>query len=603
MAVHFSITPVSTRKSSSPHRTPTKNDGKMRNYILKLIFLCVVFSVKTVAAGTVYYCDLNKSANGNGTYESPFQWSQLNSYPFSTGDDLYFKTGSSITLSAGSYLEIDWEGSPGDHVIIGAYYGDGQFGLNGENRPSIDGNNNTAPAKTSYRGIIDKQEGAETDAYLEIENLAISESGYQGVRIFNCNYVAVRDCRMSYCYKSGGIFLNSCKYQIVTGNILHHNRDGDKVGRQGGIVITSNSSEGSGMYAYVADNLLYQGGWEGIGVYQKFQYAVVENNVLYDIPSYHIYNDSSAYVCFRNNICYTSTEGSSYGAPDRHFNLNVEAEREYCYTGPTVIYNNLSAYPSVGISVACSVTNVSGYSNCAWESLAVFNNIIIDANSYSIYNNHTNSNTGIAYKNNSSWIPSAGGSLVNSVNPTNVTWSHNQWGSNPGGNAATMAVIGTPGIEKTSDWTKIAPGGINKDWFAPSSESSILVDAGTYLTTVTTTGSGTSLVVADAKYFFGQLSVWDITTEGSLIGVDNDQNGTIDFEAEVAAVNYSTNTLTIDHSNSFTSGGYVYIKNGSGDRFRGGDGIDIGTVEYGTNQSSNSTHKVTNVIVDPINDN
>ncbi len=545
--------------------------------LLTFIYLCIA---QNSWSGTSYYCDLSANSDGTGTYASPFRWSQLNSYSFSTGDDLYFKAGSGITLLANDYLEIDWEGTSSDHVVIGAYYGDGQFGINGETRPAIDGADNTAPSTTSYRGIIDKQETIATDAYLEIENLRLSNSGYQGIRFLRCNYVAVRNCHINYSYKSAGIFLGFCQHQIVTGNILQHNRMQGS-GAQANIVVTASSDEGAGMYAYIADNVVSRGGWEGIGVYQKFQYAVVENNIVYDVPSYHIYNDAAAYVCFRNNTCYTSTSGALFGAPDRHYNVNVEAERGYCYTGPTVIYGNLSAYPSYGISIACSITNVSGYSDCAWESLAVFNNTIVDAADYSIYNLHTNSNTGVAYKNNSSWTPSAGGSLVNSASPTNVTWSHNQWGSDPSGNAATMAVIGTPGIEKTSDWTKIALGGINEDWFAPSSESSILVDAGTYLTTVATTGSGTSLVVADAKYFFGQIAVWDMTTGGSLIGIDNDRDGDVDVETEVVSVDYSANTLTLATPVTASAGGYIYVKvDRDNDDVWSGDGIDIGAIEF-----------------------
>jgi hypothetical protein len=38
-------------------------------------------------------------------------------------------------------LDIDWSGTSGNRVIIGAYYGNGLFGLNGNSRPVIDGNN------------------------------------------------------------------------------------------------------------------------------------------------------------------------------------------------------------------------------------------------------------------------------------------------------------------------------------------------------------------------------------------------------------------------------------------------------------------------------
>ena len=81
-------------------------------------------------AGTAHYVDSSAGTNGNGSYASlQNNIYSVNSHSFSTGEVLYFKVNTTCTPSV--KFMIDWNGSSGDQVIIGAYYGNGQFGLNG----------------------------------------------------------------------------------------------------------------------------------------------------------------------------------------------------------------------------------------------------------------------------------------------------------------------------------------------------------------------------------------------------------------------------------------------------------------------------------------
>jgi hypothetical protein len=96
--------------------------------------------------------------------------------------------------------------------------------------------------------------------------------------------------------------------------------------------------------------------------------------------------------------------------------------------------------------------------------------------------------------------------------------------------------------------------------------NSTLIDSGTYLTRAAATGSGTSLRVADASYFYDGY------------GISGEQGDIIQLEgssqtARVLSIDYATNTLSLDRSLSWSSNqgvGLAYKANGP----------DIGTMEY-----------------------
>ena len=113
-------------------------------------FLCVAFWLAMIVfafgrmghAGTAYYVDPSAAGGGTGTYASPWNSiAQVNAKAFSAGDDVYFKAGTTLVMTA--QLTIDWHGTDTDPVVIGAYYGDGLFGLNGGARPILLGSHTT----------------------------------------------------------------------------------------------------------------------------------------------------------------------------------------------------------------------------------------------------------------------------------------------------------------------------------------------------------------------------------------------------------------------------------------------------------------------------
>jgi hypothetical protein len=104
------------------------------------------------------------------------------------------------------------------------------------------------------------------------------------------------------------------------------------------------------------------------------------------------------------------------------------------------------------------------------------------------------------------------------------------------------------------------------------SAGSALIDAGAFVTTAATSGSGTNLPVADALYFY---SGYGIAGEvGDLVQLQG-QTAT----ARVTAINYATNTLTLSAPLTWTAGQGLHLA-------YSGSAPDVGAFEYG---SSNPT--------------
>ena len=114
------------------------------------------------------------------------------------------------------------------------------------------------------------------------------------------------------------------------------------------------------------------------------------------------------------------------------------------------------------------------------------------------------------------------------------------------------------------------------------------IAAGTNLTTVAAgdSGSGTSLVVADAAYFqdgYGLSNAYS-TVSGDCIAV-----GTASNHVCVTAVNYATNTLTLASSISRSVGEGVYLYSKSdGVQVLTGSAPDMGALPYGGSGTSNA---------------
>lgn len=119
--------------------------------MIRILIFLLVFAASSANAAT-YHIDPSAASSGTGSAASPFKsWANLPT--MATSDDVYFKCGTTFTPgSASAYLNITWEGTSSDPVVIGAYWMDGatpKYELNGD-RPIINGNDWTVPANDWY---------------------------------------------------------------------------------------------------------------------------------------------------------------------------------------------------------------------------------------------------------------------------------------------------------------------------------------------------------------------------------------------------------------------------------------------------------------------
>ncbi|WP_158848793.1 right-handed parallel beta-helix repeat-containing protein [Algibacter sp. L1A34] len=103
------------------------------------------------------------------------------------------------------------------------------------------------------------------------------------------------------------------------------------------------------------------------------------------------------------------------------------------------------------------------------------------------------------------------------------------------------------------------------------SEGSPMIDAGGFLTVTSSSGSGKTMVVADASYFVDDFGIADFTGDTIQLEGQNER-------AVITSINYGTNTLTLDVALTWSSGQKL-------SRSYSGTAPDVGAFEYDNGSS------------------
>lgn len=491
-------------------------EGSIASYLGSIVVfaLTLILIPLPAFAGTTYYVDCSAETNGDGSYSSPWNNIQsVNNHVFETGDDVYFRVNTTCTPS--SRFVVDWGGSIDDQATIGSYYGDMQFGLNGNSRPVINGQN-TVPSSNESPLV-----GSNGYTHLTVRDLNIINSAGYGISIKDSDYSTIESCHTDHTYRYGvGIAITS--NSTISDNVINDAYYWTNVGDC--IDVTALSDAGTSQFNTVARNVLSNCN-EGIGIYKKNEHITVEYNVIYDSCGPNVYVDASQSVTIRYNIMYTSTEG---GLPYRGRGVMVDNEtaRNYCYGNDDIrIYGNLIANMSQGINIQNHYGNAVD-SNCNTTSVSIFNNTLVD-NNYNIRIVHDDGGwTGNEIRNNLSLLYSVGRVHTNNDSPAGFSWDRNLWYGvdTVGGNAANNAVTEDPLLSRTSGWSSLTPGEIDGNEFALQ-EGSAAIDAG---------------ITLDAEYaldFLGtsrpQGAAWDIGAhEYTVPGTTCDDLGGMCCEAD-----------------------------------------------------------------------
>jgi parallel beta-helix repeat protein len=443
----------------------------MKNFCICTIL--VLFLLPTLLfAGEAYYVDPSQTdPYENGSYEHPWNSiNDVNDHRFNNGDDVYFKVNTKIVTS--EKLDIDWDGLESDRVIIGAYYGEDKFGLNGNARPIIDGNYKV-PDNTDT-GLINYWSGT---GYITVVDLALHNSHGYGINMsheyspnnLHTDYNIVKNCYVQNSYNQGILFARA-SYGLIEGCEVFrssYNNGRDKAG----IEITGMSSELVSLNNVVRGNVVRWAG-EGIGSYKGARYTIIENNIVYDCKSYHIYFGNARNCIIRNNIIYETGPANqppddSTGPSDRLIAVDCEGHVSSIIKvlGYAQIYGNYIAGGYTGISLHSNANDVGVYQN----NVEIYNNTIVDcAKNFEFLNVDPKWNNIKIYNNYSFIFDELSENLihVNNPSPDGVEWSDNFWNLPVSGNAAHNENTTDVSLIKVSGWRSLEAGEVGISSFS-----------------------------------------------------------------------------------------------------------------------------------------
>ena len=437
-----------------------------------------ILLIPSLCFGANFYVDPTyngANGSGNGSYSRPWTTiDQVNNYSFSTSDDLYFRAGTRLYMK--NRLRINWSGKANNRVVVGAFYGENKFGLGGKARPILDGLKNTVPTKGSYSGLIEARDIA---GYVTIKDLEIRDSGGAGIRLgnnssatsFKNTYCTISNCTITRPWRRG-IEVARSSYNLIENNKISYPSYGqnkpDRI-MGAGIEITGMNNESLTQNNVVRGNTVHGGSAEGIGLYQRARYNIVENNIVYDCRTYHIYLDKTKNNTVRNNLVYSTAGGDTGSGIAVASELHVyEYESSL---GWHDIHDNYIAGLRNGIKVSIPDGAKEGHKN-----ISIYNNRLVDN-----YKNLNFSNDNIGdwadnkiYRN-YSFIFTAGLKHSGDMSPRSFTWDRNYYNNNYStvtGNAARNAIFNNISLQKTSGWGNLQPGQVDKSFFAFGGETS-----------------------------------------------------------------------------------------------------------------------------------
>ena len=438
---------------------------KLFKYIV--FILCLIFPALGFGADKYVDCGLG-GLGGSGSFADPYKSVEDlndNKGGFSDSDDVYFKVATTCTTT--EKFTITWTGTGIDYVIIGAYEGNGDFTMEGEETlPIIDGNSQAVP---STEGGLIQVSSASYD-YITIQDLQVFESGWYGIMITDSDYVNVYRCLVSYSEKGGvaAFRTSNTTYDenTITQNCQQNNPTNVAAG--GAFLIASQGQ--SDTDATITQNKVYNN-WctESIGINRGVVGGLVENNVVYDnkgTPG--IYLDYVKDIVVRRNLIYR-TNGATFDGPKYGLHINAEPY-DYghgCYNSGHELYGNLIAAMVNGISI--------GGQECRPDDLLIYNNDIVDSvtENIKIWSGGAGG-SGNVIKNNISWILSGGGAHTSNCSASGYTWDYNLWDSDPGTgdcDAANDPANASPELSKASGWQSLSAGNVTGAEFQLTSGS------------------------------------------------------------------------------------------------------------------------------------
>lgn len=424
--------------------------------MIKNLLIFILLLPSLCGAATFYVKeDGNDALSGTSDATAWKTINKVNGYPFGPGDDVYFKCDDTWTNER---VIIDWSGTAGDSVTIGAYYGSGTIGVSGA-KPTISGTQNSYPPK--WTGLVEV-----TGDYVEVKNLSVTNSDGYGVHFSGANNSTADAVDVNWT-DTGGIVAQNGSYITVKNSTVTaagQAFEQDSSATWGAAIAFSSSPNGTVQNCKVHENY-----GEGINFHTNSDDGLAEYNLVYDNRAVQMYIDGNSGCAYRYNLIYgtTNTEFHRYGA----FSSNgiFVADEQWDgdqNSGNNTVHNNFVANCYRGIFVG---------NNVDATNLLFYNNTIVGCGTG--LGLLSNTFSGCEFKNNiilgdvsTSYM------YTGPTSPSGFTADYNYW-SLAGGLAGANDASGYLGLSKMTGWNSITAGSITVTDFGLAS-GSVAINAG-----------------------------------------------------------------------------------------------------------------------------
>lgn len=496
---------------------------------------------------TDYYVANTPTGNDGNTGLIGDPWetmAKVNAGSFSAGDNIYFNRGDSWS---DAILTVSWGGSEDNPITFGAY-GTGA-------KPIF---NNTA------EGIRMWEAGANYTTIQDIHLQGQSDGGAKGIEIYGAktnliiSRVDIEDPAHNgiNLTQVDGFIIEDCVIWESLGGIIVAGNAGDTAANgiiRNNIIYRTTANTTDGIYFFPSDG----------EVGSNF---LIEGNEIYGWGEEALDPWSGNNFIVRDNIVHDNTRGlkaggGTPGAVDLFFDGNYSygnGRGMYLDGGTNVRLRWNKVRDSSGRFVQLNSNPAGG------DFWACHNTFYDDDTACSAGTLHIWADCGDIIAKNNIWVSpnnSNPASFVNDIGADSRTFDYNYYYRNDnddtqvlwdGKNWADWQTEGQDANGAYADPLLVDPPGGNFN----IASGSPCVDAGGWITTISSsTGTGTSFVVVDSKWFcdgFGLTTGDKIQLEGKPDSVT------------ITDVNYSTHTITVDVSVSWTSGdGVAFTYNGS----------------------------------------
>jgi len=549
------------------------------------------YNVRIVIADSNVYYVSNNGDNSKDGLSPGSSWrtigkvtSELNGGVISQSDDVYFNRGDTFTDAE---LLLRQGGTSGDWMTIGAY-GNGAkpvfSGISGIQDATIHLATSVSYIKIQDIDITNAEKvgirlSLSDISYMTVYNVVISNPGTHGMVITGCDRLTLENCTVTGASSGAGFVLygrdtgtqnrNTKALNCTVANsradgFTYHQSDGAGVDiganhylyncKAYGTTLEQGFDITSGTNIYIKDCEAYGNNNGGIVIGHHTERVTLDNFYLHDEDDEGLIFSSTDDCRVRNSIFTTS---GNY-LLDHTSGLNVLNVN---------LYNNDFIYePGTGrIRLYADGPYFGEMQHVNWK-----NNIFIrHGGGPSHYIALTNTgNLGTAdhtFDNNMYWYPG----------DSDTTDRYQLFGTNYNFNEWTA-------LSRMNGELRQDPGIVDIDneiWDLESTSNCI--DAGAWLTTCNGGGSGTTITLQDANYFFPGLPTLGVPGDNIFIGDDTN--------LEVIDVDYNAETITVDRSITWNNGDSVSLSSYNGLK------VDIGAKESaGTTGGSNSAPTLTN---------